>query len=75
MGKPSVLYLNKLCEENEMEKIPCDKCQYATGGPGQCPICEGMRYITIGGEQVPCRECDASGDCPRCEGLGYLIRD
>jgi molecular chaperone DnaJ len=67
---------------NRQETCPTCHGQAHTGGPMQCPECNGAGQVTqMGGRMkfnIPCPRCGGTGritnDCPTCHGEGVLSR-
>jgi molecular chaperone DnaJ len=67
---------------NRQEVCPTCHGQAHTGGPMQCPECNGTGQVTqMGGRMkfnIPCPRCNGTGrisnDCPTCQGEGVVNR-
>ena len=67
---------------NRQEVCPTCHGQAQTGGPMQCPECNGAGQVTqMGGRMkfnIPCPRCNGTGrisnDCPTCRGEGLVDR-
>jgi len=67
---------------NRQEVCPTCHGQAHTGGPMQCPECNGTGQVTqMGGRMkfnIPCPRCNGTGrisnDCPTCQGEGVVSR-
>jgi molecular chaperone DnaJ len=67
---------------NRQETCPACHGQAQTGGPMQCPECNGTGQVTqMGGRMkfnIPCPGCNGTGrtssDCPTCHGEGVVTR-
>ena len=67
---------------NRQETCPTCHGQAHTGGPMQCPECNGTGQVTqMGGRMkfnIPCPRCNGTGrtsnDCPTCHGEGVVSR-
>jgi molecular chaperone DnaJ len=67
---------------NRQETCPTCHGQASTGGPIQCPECNGTGNVTqMGGRMkfnIPCPRCNGTGrttnDCPTCQGEGVVNR-
>ena len=67
---------------NRQETCPTCHGQAQTGGPTQCPECNGTGHVTqMGGRMkfnIPCPRCNGTGrisnDCPTCHGEGVVSR-
>jgi len=67
---------------NRQEACPTCHGQAHTGGPMQCPECNGTGQVTqMGGRMkfnIPCPRCNGTGrtsnDCPTCQGDGVVSR-
>ncbi|MGA2852263.1 MAG: J domain-containing protein [Terracidiphilus sp.] len=67
---------------NRQETCPTCHGQAHTGGPVQCPECNGTGQVTqMGGRMkfnIPCPRCNGTGrisnDCPTCQGEGVVNR-
>ncbi|HEY1985485.1 MAG TPA: J domain-containing protein [Terracidiphilus sp.] len=67
---------------HRMETCPTCHGQAHTGGPMQCPECNGSGQVTqMGGRMkfnIPCPNCGGTGrvsnDCPTCHGEGVVDR-
>jgi molecular chaperone DnaJ len=67
---------------NRQETCPTCHGQASTGGPMQCPECNGTGQVTqMGGRMkfnIPCPRCNGTGritnECPTCQGEGVVSR-
>jgi molecular chaperone DnaJ len=67
---------------NRQEVCPTCHGQASTGGPMQCPECNGTGQVTqMGGRMkfnIPCPRCNGTGritnECPTCQGEGVVSR-
>jgi molecular chaperone DnaJ len=67
---------------NRQETCPSCHGQASTGGPMQCPECNGTGQVTqMGGRMkfnIPCPRCNGTGritnECPTCQGEGVVSR-
>jgi molecular chaperone DnaJ len=67
---------------NRQETCPTCHGQASTGGPMQCPECNGTGHVTqMGGRMkfnIPCPRCNGTGRvtnaCPTCHGEGVVNR-
>jgi molecular chaperone DnaJ len=67
---------------NRQETCPTCHGQAHTGGPMQCPECNGTGQVTqMGGRMkfnIPCPRCNGTGrisnDCATCHGEGVVSR-